>query len=237
MLRHTVPLRNDPVRLLCQHLGDDRLRGGSNERRIADEHLVQHASERINICARVERPFPHRLLGAHVSRRAEAHPGFGHPRAAGGARGERDPEVGDKCVPAVQQDILRLDVAVDHAVIVRVLQGAGHFGGDADRVRDRQLPLAGQPVAQRFAVHKGHHVEHGAVHLAGIVQREDVRMLQIGRRADLGEESGAADHRRELRFQHFDRDLAVVLQVVGEIHRGHSAGAEFALDAVAVSEG
>ena len=37
--------------------------------------------------------------------------------------------------------------------------------------------------------------------------------------------------------QDLDGDLAVVLEVVGEIDRGHAAGAELALDAVAVGQG
>ena len=31
--------------------------------------------------------------------------------------------------------------------------------------------------------------------------------------------------------------LRIVLEVLGEVHRGHAAGAELALDAVAVGEG
>jgi hypothetical protein len=38
-------------------------------------------------------------------------------------------------------------------------------------------------------------------------------------------------------MQHLDGDVAVVLRVVGEVDRGHPAGAEFAFDAVAVSPG
>ncbi len=62
-------------------------------------------------------------------------------------------------------------------------------------------------------------------------------MLQIGRRPDLGEEPLGADHGGQLRLQHLDRDLAVVLEVLGQVHRGHAAGPELALDAVAVGEG
>ncbi len=34
----------------------------------------------------------------------------------------------------------------------------------------------------------------------------------------------------------FDRDIAVVLQVLGEINGGHAAGTKLALDGVAVSD-
>ena len=38
------------------------------------------------------------------------------------------------------------------------------------------------------------------------------------------------------RFENLHRHLAVVLEIFGEIHRGHPALAELALDAVAVGE-
>ena len=53
---------------------------------------------------------------------------------------------------------------------------------------------------------------------------------------DLHHEALGAEHGGQFRLQHLDRDLAVVLQVLGEVHRGHAAGAELALDAVAVGE-
>ena len=62
-------------------------------------------------------------------------------------------------------------------------------------------------------------------------------MLQIRRGLDLGEEPLGADHRGELRPQHLDRDLAVVLEVLRQIHRRHAARAQLPLDAVAVGEG
>ena len=49
----------------------------------------------------------------------------------------------------VQQDVLGLDVAVDHAVAVGVVERVGDLGGDADRVGDGELLLAVQPIAQR----------------------------------------------------------------------------------------
>ena len=42
---------------------------------------------------------------------------------------------------------------------------------------------------------------------------------------------------RQLGAQHLERDLAVVAQVVGQVDGGHAAGAELALDPVAVGEG
>ena len=54
---------------------------------------------------------------------------------------------------------------------------------------------------------------------------------------DLPQEPSGAERGGELGPQHLDRDLAVVLEVLGEIDGGHAALAELALDAVAVGEG
>ena len=62
---------------------------------------------------------------------------------------QRDPEVGDQRVPVVQQDVLGLDVAVDDAVPVRVVERVGDLARDAHGLVDRQLRLAVEPVAQR----------------------------------------------------------------------------------------
>ena len=62
-------------------------------------------------------------------------------------------------------------------------------------------------------------------------------MLQRGDRLDLAEEPLGADHRGQLGPQHLDRDLAPVLEVLGEVDGGHAALAELALDPVAVGEG
>ena len=61
-----------------------------------------------------------------------------------------DPEVGDERVPVVQHDVLGLDVAVHHAVAVRVVQRVGHLARDAHRVVDGQLARCVEPVAQRL---------------------------------------------------------------------------------------
>ncbi|MEO8621395.1 MAG: hypothetical protein ABI625_10040 [bacterium] len=82
----------------------------------------------------------------------QRHPRFGHARTARPRGRERDAEVRDERMSRLQQDILRLDVAVDHAVCVRVCQRVGD--------------LACETVAQAFAVDERHYVEHRLVHRA-----------------------------------------------------------------------
>ncbi len=64
-----------------------------------------------------------------------------------------------------------------------------------------------------------------------------MRVSEVGCDLDLEQEPLAAEHRRQLRAQHLHRHLALVLQILGEVDRGHAARAEFFLDGVAVGEG
>jgi hypothetical protein len=123
----------------------------------------------------------------------------------------------------VQQDVLGLDVPVDDALLMGVLKRIGHLASDPERVLHGKLLLPGQAVAKRLPVDERHHIEHRAVHLAGIEQRQDVPVLEDCRGLDLGKEALGADDRRKFRAEDLDRDLAVVLEVLGEIHRGPAA--------------
>ena len=108
----------------------DRLRGGAGERRLAGERLVEHTRETVDVAAAIDLPRSRRLLRGHVRRRADREPRLRQLVAAGRADGARDAKVGDDRVPAGQHDVLRLDVAMHHVVIVRVRE---RFG---DLVRD-----------------------------------------------------------------------------------------------------
>ena len=53
------------------------------------------------------------------------------------------PKSATRVLPSVgEQDVLGLDVAVDHAVLVGVLERAGRLARDPERVVHRELPLA-----------------------------------------------------------------------------------------------
>ena len=54
---------------------------------------------------------------------------------------------------------------------------------------------------------------------------------------DFLDEPFGAEDRSEHGPQHFDRDLAAVFQVLGEVDRCHAARAKFPLDGVPVGEG
>ncbi len=62
-------------------------------------------------------------------------------------------------------------------------------------------------------------------------------MLQVGRGLDLGQEPVGPDQRRQLRTEHLDCHLAIVPEVIGQVHGRHATVPQLPLDPVAVGEG
>ena len=153
-------------------------------------------------------------------------------------------EIGDDRLAVLEQDVLRLDVAVDHALAVGVVQGERHLARDPQGDGHGELALPLEPAAQRFAAQVRHDVVEQAVGHAGIEQRQDVRMGEPGNDADLAQEPLGLDRGGELRMHHLEGDVAVVPEVVREIHGGGAAPAQedwaavgLPLDAIAVGQG
>ncbi len=234
---HIGPERRDVGRRLGDAPRDHRQRVLRSQRRLPGQHLEEHAPQRVHITSRVQRLLADGLLGTHVERCSRREAGLRQPRTARFVDRDRDPEVRDHCHALVQQDVLGLDVAVDHTVAVRVVQGRGDLPRQLRGVFDREPAFTVQANAQRLALHHRHHVIEEPVGLARIVQRQDVRMIEPGRDPDLAQEPFGAEHGRQLRPQHLERDPAVVPQVLGQVDRCHAALAELPLDAVAIGEG
>ena len=92
----------------------------------------------------------------------------------------------------MQQDGLGLDVAVDNAVAVGVLECARHLPCEPNRVADGELPLALQTCPERLAGDERPDVVEQPIGRAAVEQGENVGMLQPGRRPDLAQEPLAA---------------------------------------------
>ena len=99
-----------------------------------------------------------------------------------------------------------------------------------------KLRLAVEPRAQRLALDERHHVVEQPVRLARVEQRQDVRMLQVRRDLDLGEEPLDPSDGAELGIEHLERDLAVVPEVVARGRPSPCRRADLALDRVATDE-
>src|SRR5258705_544311 len=103
------------------------------------------------------------------------------------------------------------------------------------RLADRQL-LPEEPLAEALPVHERHHGVEEASGLAGIDEREDVRMLELGGDADLAEEALAGDGRHHARTHHLDGDLAAQLAIACLEDRRHPAPPRLALHDIAIAK-
>jgi hypothetical protein len=84
------------------------------------------------VAAAVER-LPARLLGAHVGRCSEE--AAGHRQVLSRVARLRDPEVGDLyAVAGLDHDVGGLDVAVDDAVLVGVVESLGNLRAECRRL-------------------------------------------------------------------------------------------------------
>jgi hypothetical protein len=119
---------------------------------------------------------------------------------------------------------------------VGVRQRVRHLARDPERVVERQLRLAAEPVAQRGAVHEGHDVVEEAVRGTGVVEGKDVGMLELGRDADLAEEALGSDGSRDIGREDLHGDGSAVLAIVRQVHARHPAPADLALDLVPTRE-
>jgi hypothetical protein len=169
-------------------------------------------------------------------RRAEREPGLRHPATRRRAHRQRDSEIRHHRAAIMQQDVLRLDVAVDHPVAVRVVEGVSDLGRDPHRFVDAQLRLAVQFVAQRLTFDERHYRIEEAVRLPRIMEREYVGVLEVGSGLDFLDEALGTEDRGEFGPQDFHRNVPVVPHIAREINGGHATGAQLALDGVAVGQ-
>ena len=215
-------------RLLADLLHRDRDGVVAVERDAPAEHLEEDDPDRVDVGRRRDL-HPLRLLGAEVL-------GGAHHRAGPGdlgAAGAGDAEVGDPDPPvAVDQDVHRLQVAVDDPVLVRERGGGEHLARHLDRLLDLE-PLVDQ-LAQRGALDQLHRDVVAVLVGAAVEDADDVLVLQPRRRRRLAaeplDELGVAG---EVLVQELERDVAAELGVAGAPDVGHAAGAEPALQPVA----
>ena len=201
---------------------------GASVGRLARQHFVEHAAECVDIRASIHCRAAG-LLRGHIGRGTYGHPRLGELRPSSVLEPLGHAEVRDQRVAVGEEDVLRLQIAVHHALAVRVVEGDATWRAMSTAVRPAAA-LPGEAAREGLALARRASCTRAPGGLAGV---QHGRMWgcckpapeSISRRNRSGPRSGG-----KLWVHHLERDGAIVLQVVGEVDRGHAAATELALD-------
>jgi hypothetical protein len=87
-----------------------------------------------------------------------------------------------------------------------------------------------------MSVDEWHDVEEDSIHVARVEERKNVRMLEISGKLDLAEKSFCAECGATFAMKDFERNAAVMFDVLGGVDSRHPASADNALDSVSLGE-
>ena len=216
-------------RLPLQARGGVAHRVTAAERHSASERGVEHHAETEEIRAAVERGAAH-LLRAGIARRSETRP-IALPCPAGKRRGDAEVRQVRRALD-IEEDVLRLHVAVNHALAVRVVQGEGDLLHHHQHVLHVQ---AGAQVRVQIAATQVFHRQiRGFAVETGVEDAHDIRMVEtLDERSFALEAPSRLRGRRGAGRQELDGDEARMRLLHGEVHPRRRAGADQALDSVA----
>ncbi len=91
--------------------------------------------------------------------------------AGGRGHGLGDSEIGDHCVAARCDYVLRFHIPVDHPFLMSIGQRVHDLAKNPYRLGHRQLPLPCEPLSEGLTLYVGHYVIEETSHLAGVDQR------------------------------------------------------------------
>ena len=152
----------------------------------------------------------------------------------------RDAEVGEHRATrfVVEENVGRLDVAMDDAVAVRAFERVGQLGENAMRLVAGKPSVDPQTLGERHAADVAHDEVPDAVDLAEGVERQDPRVRQLRRDARLAPKSFATIGRGgKIGPQHLDRHESFERPLAREIDRAHAALPQRPDDLVLLAEG
>ena len=206
----------------------------ARERNLAAGHLVEDHAEREDVRPRVGLLAPH-LLRRHVERRPQNGAHLRH-----GAAGERlgEAEVGQvRRAGRVEHDVLRLQVAVDDALLVRRREPLADLTEQREEPRQRKAPLALEHALEVLALDVLHRQVPDPVVLAEVVDAKDVPVRDAAGELDLPLEAlEDLAVLRDLGTDELEGHVAVELQIADLVHGSHATPAEELHDPVPVSD-
>jgi hypothetical protein len=166
-----------------------------------------------------------KLLGRHVRRAADD---------GGAVRGDfeesRCAEIGDlRLAVLADEDVGRAEIAMEHALLVRVVDRVADLADVVERTVQVECALARDDRLEGFTRHVLHHDEEEVLLLLGGEDRDDVGMVERGQQARLAEQLAEVD---ALLVRHLEGDFLVDPRVLGEVHGPEATAADRRLDFV-----
>ena len=196
------------------------------------EHLVHDNAERIQIASCISLQTA-RLLGSDIMHRS--HCGL-RPLGAVSVFKRSDAEICDfDDAVFVDHDVLRLDIAMDNAVIMCVLKGLADLRGKERRLLCRELSLLSEILLHCDALDELHHDIVHLLAVADVIYRNDVRMRKHRDSLRLSlEPSAQLNVCRDFIAQDFYGDKAIQPAVQSLKDNRHSAASDNLQDLVTV---
>jgi hypothetical protein len=204
----------------------------AGERGRAGEHFVHDAAERVDVGGGAD-GVAGGLFGGEVGSGAESHACLGK---FGAGEGFDDAKIGEAHVaPAVDHDVLGLDVAMYEAAGVGSCVGAADLGDDGDEIGGGHAAAALEDVLEVAALDVLHGDEHRAVGvLAKVVDIDNVRVIEARGGARFVEEALTGGFVAcELGAKELDGDNSVEALVAGTVDDGGTAFAYLVHEEVA----
>jgi hypothetical protein len=211
------------------------------------QQLVQHRSQRVDVGSRGDRFAPH-LLRRRVLRGEEPILGERHQRLQAvvgrlrlsvAAHHLRDPEIEQLYLPVLgYQDVARLEVTVDHQVLVGIAYRLGHLKEEPEPVVDTESARLGVgDDGDALDVLDGE-VRLPLVADPTVEQPGDVGVAQPGEDLALGQETAVDPVGVDAVSDQLEGDLLPELAVgpLGEIDDAHPPAGELADDSVGADD-
>jgi hypothetical protein len=220
-----------PLADLLQRLGHRLAAEGGP----AGEQGVEDGAEAVDVAGGGHRAAPARgLLGRHVGRRPQDRPALRQLAVAADPPGQ--PEVADVGLAVViDQDVGRLEVAVEDAALMRVVHRLGGLGHQPCRGA-RVGGVVGQPLLEARPADELHGEVAPPVVLADLEDRHDVRVVQQRDRLGLVlEPSQFVIAGQDVGPEHLEGDGPIEADLAGAVDDPHAAAAHL-LDQLVVAE-
>ena len=212
-------------------LDGDRHRRVAVKRRTPRQHFIHHNAQRVQIGACID-VCALRLLRRDIMHRPQR---LTRERILRG-RDLRDAEIGDLHAAVLEDhDVVGLNVAVDDAAAVRVLQRLGDLRGKMQRLAPTQLPLLLHILLERDALDELHDDVVDVVRVRHIVNAHDIRVRQHRHRLRLRVEAAAELLvLKQLFLQDLDGNEAVEAVASRLVYHRHAARADQLQDLIAI---